>query len=189
MTRKQATEYDNELKNQLQDCAKEVFMDQQAGAYIVDNFIEFIPEDHIKGMILLGNDSASYKLGNARLDLKKAILAGIEFVASISAPESIFNYIQMLIISAMFIGKASKQELNGLEARIVYWLHTRSAYQIGIEEERFILSLQEWYQEKEGKTLTREDIVNAINHLYCINVADFREGNIYLKEKVWGELK
>ncbi len=189
MTRKQATEYDNELKNHLQDCAKEVLIDQQAGAYIVDNFIEFIPEDHIKGMIFLGNDPASYKIGNVRLDLRKAILAGIEFVASISAPESIFNYIQLLIVSAMFIGKASKQELNGLEAWIVYWLHTKSAYQIGIEEERLILNLQEWYQEKEGKPLMREDIVNAINHLYHINVADFRKGNIYLKEKVWGELK
>ncbi|MCH5248382.1 MAG: hypothetical protein J1E98_00545 [Lachnospiraceae bacterium] len=189
MTRKQANEYDTELKIRLQDCAKEILMDQQAGAYIVDNFIEFIPEDHVKGMIFLGNDPASYKVGNVRIDLKKAILAGIEFVASISAPESIFNYIQLLIVSALFIGKVSKQELSEVEAYIVYWLHIRGTYEVGVEDERFILSFQEWYQEKGRKTLERGDIVNAINHLYHIKVADYKEGNIYLKEKVWGKLE
>lgn len=189
MTRKQANEYDVELKLRLQDCAKESLIDQQTGAYIVDNFIEFIPEDHVKGMIFLGNDPASYKAGNVRMDLKKAIMAGIEFVASLSAPESIFDYIQLLLISAIFIGRASKQELSRLEAQIVYWLHTKGGYQLGIEEEQFILNLQEWYKEKERKLLAREDIINAINHLYHINVADFKDGNIYLKEKVWGNLK
>lgn len=189
MTRKQANEYDSQLKARLQDCAGEILMDRQAGAYIVDNFIEFIPEDTVKGMIFLGDDPASYKAGNVRIDLKKAIFAGIEFVASISAPESIFNYIQLLIVSALFIGKASKQELSEVEAHIVYWLHTRGTYEVGVEEERFILSFKEWYQEKEEKTLEREDIVNAINHLHHIKVADYREGNIYLKEKVWGKLE
>lgn len=189
MTRKQANEYDNELKMKLQDYAGRIPMDQQTGTYIVDNFIEFIPEDHIKGMIFLGSDPASYKIGNVRIDLKKAILAGVEFTASINAPESIFNYIQLLIVSAIFIGKASRQELGRLEAQIVYWLHLRGAYELGIEEELFILNFQEWYQEKKANTLARGEIVEAINHLYSINVADFREGNIYLKEKVWGELE
>lgn len=188
MTRKQANEYNNELKTQLQNCAKEILMDQQAGTYIVDNFIEFIPEDHVKGMIFLGDDPTSYKAGNVRIDLKKAILAGIEFVASISAPESIFNYIQLLIVSALFIGKASKKELGSLEAQIVYWLHVRGAYQTGIEEEQFILNFQEWYQTEEGKVLERKELIDAINHLYQIKVADFENGNIYLKEKVWGKL-
>lgn len=189
MTRKQANEYDSELKTQLQDCTRKIHIDQQAGTYIVDNFIEFIPEDHIKGMIFLGKDPASYKVGNVRIDLKRAILTGIDFVASINAPESIFNYIQLLIVSALFIGKASKQELGELEAHIVYWLHTRGTYEVGIEEEQFILNFKEWYREKEGKTLECEDIVNAINHLYQIKVADYKEGNIYLKEKVWGKLE
>lgn len=189
MTRKQANVYDNELKTQLQDCAERILMDQQIGTYIVNNFIEFIPEDHVKGMVFLGSDPASYKVGNVRIDLKKAILAGVEFVASISAPESIFNYIQLLIVSALFIGKASKQELGALDARIVYWLHLRGAYQPKIEEESFILGFREWYQNKEGNALARKEIVNAVNRLYHINVVNFREGNIYLKERVWGELE
>lgn len=189
MTRKQAKEYDARLKNRLQNCANEILVDQQAGAYIVDNFIEFIPENHIKSrIIVVEGPPASYKLGNVRIDLKKAILAGIEFVASISAPESIFNFIQLLIVSALFIGKASKQDLSELEAHIVYWLHIKGAYQVGLEEEQFILTFKEWYHEKEGKELEREDIVNAINHLYHINVTDCKEGEIYLKEKVWGKL-
>lgn len=189
MTREQANEYDNQLKDRLQNCAREILMDQQAGAYIVDNFIEFIPEDPVKGIIFLGSDPASYKAGNVRLDMKKAIFAGVEFVASINAPDNIFNYIQLLITAALFIGRASKQELTEVEAHIVYWLHTRGIYEVGIEEKRFVLSFREWFQERERKPLEREDIVNAINHLYQIKVADYKEGSIYLKEKVWGKLE
>lgn len=189
MTRKQANEYDNELKTRLEKSAGRILMDRQTGAYIVDNFIEFIPEDHVRGMIFLGDESASYKAGNVRIDLKKAILAGLEFVASISAPESIFNYIQLLIVSAIFIAKISKQELGTLEAQIVYRLHSRDIYKPGVDENSFIQDFQEWYQEKEGNTIAREDVIKAINRLYDIKVVDFQEENIYLKEKVWGELE
>ena len=56
-----------------------------------------------KGIIFIGEDSASYKAGNIKMDLKKAFIAGLEFAASISKPESIFNYIQLIIVSVFLV--------------------------------------------------------------------------------------
>ena len=99
-----AVEYNDSLKKELEQAALEYGLEESAGAYIVDNYITVLPEDARKGMIFLGEDSASYKAGNIKIDLKKAVIAGLEFVASISKPESVFNYIQLIIVSAFFIG-------------------------------------------------------------------------------------
>lgn len=188
MNRQQAMKYDEELQKELQNCAREYSEDTSMTKYIVDNFVEFIPKDDVKGMIFLGNNSASYKAGNVRLDFRKALLAGVEFVASISNPESIFNYIQLLIVSVLFIGNITKLELGRLEAYVIYLLHTKGAYQSGVEEEQFILEVQEWYQQKEGKELEHGAVVEAIHHLYDIKAVDFSVGRINLVEQVWGKL-
>ena len=189
MTRQQAVEYDSKLSKELQGYASDSGEDKTVATNIVDNFIEFIPENDMKGMIFLRNDPASYKLGNVRLDLKKAILAGLELAASASRPESIFNYIQMLIVSVLFIRNATRQELDGIGVYIIYLLHIKGAYQSDIEEEQFIHDLQEWYMQRENTTLERGKIVGAINHLYEMKAVDFKNGKICLKEKVWGKLE
>ena len=76
--------------------------------------------------------------------------------------------------------------MGRLESYVVYLLHKKGAYDTGIEEERFISELQEMYQQKEGRAVGREEVVWAINNLYEIKAADFNNGNIYLKEHVWG---
>ena len=189
MTRKEAMEYNDSLKKELEQAALKYGLEETAGAYIVDNYVTVLPEDAIKGMIFLGEDSASYKAGNIKIDLKKAVIAGLEFAASVNKPESVFNYIQLIIVSAFFIGKSVKQELSRLEAYVVYLLHKKGAYDTGIEEERFISEVQEWYQQKEGKAVGRDEVVDAINNLYVIKAADFNSGNICLKEHVWGTVK
>lgn len=189
MTRKEAMEYNDSLKKELEQAALEYGLEKSAGTYIVDNYITVLSEDARKGMIFLGEDSASYKAGNIKMDLKKAIIAGLEFVASVSKPESVFNYIQLIIVSAFFIGKSVKRKLGRLEAYVVYLLHKKGAYDTGVEEERFIGEVQEWYQQKEGKIIGREEVVDAINNLYGIKAADFNDGNIYLKEHVWGTVE
>ena len=88
----------------------------------------------------------------------------------------------------IFIGNATKLELSRLEAYVIYLLHTKRAYQSGVEEEQFILEVQEWYQQKEGNELERLAVVDAINHLYDIKALDFSTGRIYLAERVWGKL-
>lgn len=189
MTRKEAMEYNDSLKKELEQAALKCGLEKTAGAYIVDNYITVLPEDARKGMIFLGEDSASYKAGNIKLDLKKAIIAGLEFAVSISKPESVFNYIQLIIVSAFFIEKSVKKELSRLESYVVYLLDKKGAYDTGVEEERFIDDVQEWYQQKEGKNVGREEVVDAINNLYEIKAADFNSGNICLKEHVWGTVE
>lgn len=75
-----------------------------------------------------------------------------------------------------------------METYIIYLLHRKGAYR-SIEEEAFICEMQKWYQEKKGGKLCRGEIVEAINHLYEMQIADFENGNIYLKECVWGKAK
>ena len=187
MNRKEAMEYNARLKKELEQAALQYGLEESAGTYIVDNYITVLPEDARKGMIFLGKDPASYKAGNVMIDFKKALVSGFEFAASISRPESIFNYIQLIIASAFFIEKSVKQELSKLEAYAVYLLYKKGAYDTaGIEEERFISELQDWYQQKEGTTVGKEDVVGAINNLYKIKAVDFNNGNIYLKEHMWG---
>lgn len=184
MTRKEALEYNDGLKKKLEQAALQYGLEKTAGAYIVDNYITVLPEDARKSMIFLGDDSVSYKAGNIKIDFKKALIAGLEFAASISKPESIFNYIQLLIISVFLIEKSVKKELSRLEAYVVYLLHKKGAYDTGVEEGRFLSEVQEWYQRKEGKTVGREEVVDAINNLYKIKTVDFINGYIYLKEHV-----
>lgn len=188
MTRQQAMAYDDKLSRKLQGYAGDCGENEAVAKGIVADFVEFLPDDDVKKMVFLGNDPVSYKLGNARIDLRKAIGAGVEFAASVSRPESMFTYIQLLIVSVLFIRNITRQELNGLEAYVVYLLHIRGAYQFGIEEEQFILDMQEWHMQQKGIMPERAKIVETINHLYEMKVADFEDGKICLKEKVWGKL-
>ena len=123
------------------------------------------------------------------IDIKKALVSGFEFAASISRPESIFNYIQLIIASAFFIEKSVKQELSRLEAYAVYLLHKNGAYDTGMEEERLINEVQEWCRQKEGTIVEGEKIADAVNQLYRIRTLDLRDGKIYLNEHVWKTAK
>lgn len=188
MNRQQALKYDTELNERLQKYAEDCGEEAAVGKSIAEQFIEFLPDDELKGMVFLGREPVSYKLGNARLNLKKAIVAGIEYAASVSRPESIFSYIQLLIVSAIFIGKATEQKLNGIEAHAVYLLHMKGAYHFGIAEENFIGELQDWCSTKGGIETNREKAVEALNHLYAMKTADFEDGKISLREQVWGKM-
>ena len=91
MTRQDAIEYDNWLKSGLMQEAEVLGLGEKAGSDLADRYITVIPDDERKGMVFLGGEAASYKLGNVRLDLKKAIVAALELAASVSLPESFFN--------------------------------------------------------------------------------------------------
>lgn len=188
MTRQGAIAYDDTLKKVLKQAALQHGLKETLGDYIVDNYIEVRPEPPVKEMIFQGERAISYKLGNIRIDIKKALVAGLELAASVSRPESIFHYIQLLIVAVLFVAKSTRQEASELETYIIYLLHRKGAYR-SIEEEAFICEMQDWYQDKKGDKLSRGEIVEAINHLYEMRIADFENGNIYLKECVWGKAK
>ena len=118
MTRQDAIEYDNWLKSGLMQEAEVLGLGEKAGSDLADRYITVIPDDERKGMVFLGEEAASYKLGNVRLDLKKAIVAALELAASVSLPESFFNYLQLLIVGAFFIQKSTKQEIG--KTKLIY---------------------------------------------------------------------
>lgn len=189
MTRQEAIAYNDFLKKELEQIAPQYALEARYGTYIIDHHITVLPEDARKGMIFLGKDSVSYKAGNVRLDLKNALMAGLELMISVNMPESIFNYIQLLIASVFFIKKVTKQSLSRREAYVVYWLHMKNAYCVGWEEERLIYELLEWLQEKEETALSQSDVMKVLKRLYDIKIIDYEEGKAYLQEKVWGEVK
>ena len=58
-----------------------------------------------------------------------------------------------------------------------------------MEYNDILKKVQEWYQQKEGKAVGREEAADAIKNLYGIKAADFDSGNIFLKEHVWGTIE
>lgn len=187
MTTQEAIDYNNELRGKMMQAARKLGLNEMAGTDVADNYIMVIPDDARKGLIFL-ESRTSYKFGNIRLDLKKAIAAGLELTAAVNFPESFFNYLQLLIVGAFFIQKSTKQELGKLEAYIVYFLHMRNSYNIAIEEENLIRDFQKWFQEVKGKMADAAEIRSAVDDLYKIKVIDIDGGNIYLQECVIGNV-
>ena len=91
---------------------------EKAGSDLADRYITVIPDDERKGMVFLGEEAASYKLGNVRLDLKKAIVAALELAASVSLPESFFNYLQLLIVGAFLSRNLRNRRLE--KTKLIY---------------------------------------------------------------------
>ena len=54
MDRQQALKYDTELNERLQKYAEDCGEDATVGKSIVEQFIEFLPDDGLKGMVFLG---------------------------------------------------------------------------------------------------------------------------------------
>ena len=149
---------------------------EKAGSDLADRYITVIPDDERKGMVFLGEEAASYKLGNVRLDLKKAIVAALELAASVSLPESFFNYLQLLIVGAFFIQKSTKQEIGKNEAYILYFL----------DEEDFQDEFKIWCEEKMESCPDGVKCKKALRTLRKYKVIDIEDGKIYLRERVIG---
>lgn len=188
MTRQEAIEFDDELKAKLMKASAELGMDEKTGASIVEHYIMVIPDDDRKGMIFLGNDAVSYKLGNVRLDLKKAIAAGLELVAAINYPENLFNYLQLLIAAALFVQKSTGKAIGKTEAYMVYFLHIRNSYEIGMDEDLLVKEFQGWYQDHSGQAIEESEIRTTVDKLYEQKILDINSGKIYLKERVVGHV-
>lgn len=186
MNRQQAIFYNEQLSEQLKNQANSWGIDTELGKRIVDDFVMFLPESELKGIILLGSDSTSYKLGNVRLDLKNAIMAGLEFIASISQPEDIMNYIQLLIVAVIFIKNITGKELDGRESRLVYFLHVKNAYTNGVEEDTLAYEMKTWYQDEE--IIEKDEMTKTIDRLCEMNVIEIDCGKLFLKEKVLGKM-
>lgn len=119
MNRKEVIEFDESLKKDLSKIAVDYETDSMLGSYIIDNHITVILKDARKGMIFFGEESVSYKLGNTKIEFKRALAAGLELLTALNKPKSTFNYIQLLIASMFFIEKSIKVKIGKVEAYIV----------------------------------------------------------------------
>ena len=112
----------------------------------------------------------------------------MELVTAINAPESIFNYVQLLIATALFVGKAIRKEYKKLDAFIIIALHEREKKgQEHINEEDFVKSVIEDYKKAEGKEVGSKEVYESINRLLETRVVCIDNGFISLMETVWGK--
>ena len=163
-------------------------LSEETASQIMDQHVLVIPDDARSGMIFLGNESASYKLGNVRLNLKNAIAAGLELLAAVSISDTFWNYLQLLISAAFFIQKSTKQEVEKEEAYILYFLHQQDCYKVGIKENDFEHRFEMWCQERQIEYPGKMNCEKAIKHLYKNKMIDIEAEMIYLKEQVIGHV-
>lgn len=188
MNRVEARQLDCEIREQLARYSQNQKLDVLFGETIMDQYLEIIPDDSKRGMIFLGEKSASYKLGNARLDLKSVLLAAADFVVSLSQPESIFQYVQLAVISALCIGAAVKKELDFNCAVIVYALHQLDAYERAINTDQLKYKIEDMTEGSCMEDFAMERLERNINELLKWNIIRMEEEQIFLNEIVWGKI-
>lgn len=189
MNRAEARQLDFEIREQLAIYSKNQKLDVSFGETIMDQYLEIIPDDSKRDMIFLGEKSVSYKLGNARLDLKSVLLAAADFVVSLSQPESIFQYIQLAIISVLCIGAAVKKELDYNCAVIVYALHQMGAYERGVSTDHLKSKIEDMMECYHAEDFEMNRLERNINELLKWNMIRMEEELIFLNETVWGKIK
>lgn len=189
MTQREAEEYNSLLLNEIMKEAEELGLERENGSEFIDRNVLVIPDDPRKGMIFLGEESASYKLGNVRLDIKKAIIAALELVASVNQPESFFNYLQLLIVTALFIQKATRQEIKQEDAYVLYFLHQQNCYENGINESEVQQKYKLWCRTTLDKYPDNLEWDKIIKRLREENIIEIEDEKIYLKELVVGHIK
>lgn len=159
------------------------------GVTAMDNYLEIIPDDSKKEMIFLGKESSSYKMGNIRLDLKSVLVALVDFVASLNKPETLFEYVQLVIISILCVGAVTKKELDYNCAVIVYLLHKRNAYESGITVNQVKAEINKMREDYQFEDFDMEKLEKDIRNLLKWNVIRMEEEKIYLNERVWGKIE
>lgn len=185
MNRKEALAYNEYLKNELDKIGVECGNDENVGNYVVDHYIEIFPEDPRKGIIFLGDRTVSCKPGNIKVNLKKSLSEGIEFLISLNKPESTFNYIQLILNTIIFIGKITTVEISEIEVYVVQVLYSLGKYDVRIEEEKLISKVIEVYKDREGGILEKRKVLEAIDNLCKMKTLEMEDGSVYLNETIW----
>lgn len=180
MNRKEALEYNEYLKNELDKIGVQCGNDENVGNYVVDHYIEIFPEDPRKGIIFLGERTVSSKPGNVKVNLKKSLNGGIEYLISLNKPESTFNYIQLILNTIIFIGKITTVKISEIEVYVVQVMHGLGKYDVRIEEEKLIGKVIEASKNREGGILERGKVLEAINNLCKMKALEMKDGSVYL---------
>lgn len=189
MNRTKAEQLDYEIRECLDDFSIERELNPEFGRLIMDNYLEIIPDDSKRQMIFLGENSVSHKLGNIRLDLRSVLIAFADFVASLSDPDTYFQYIQLIILSALCVGAITKKEIDMNCAIIIDVLHKFNAYERGYTAEQVKTEIRNTKYNNKFENFNMNKYDDSIASLLKWKVIDIIEEKIYLNEIVWGKVK
>lgn len=189
MNRIQAMELDGQIRKHLEEYSLQNGLNPTFGNTIMDKYLQIIPDTAKREMNFLGDKSASYKMGNIRLDIKSGLVAVAEFVASLSKTENVFQYTQLMIISVLCIVAISEKELDYDSAVVVYALHKQNAYSTGITSEQLKNEIERMIIDYQVEEFEMEKMDKYVSNLLKWKIIDIVEEKIYLKEIVWGKLK
>lgn len=188
MNRAEAKQKDCEIQEYLNAYCISNQLSPAFSEIIMDKYLEIIPDDTKRDMIFLGKESVSYKLGNIKFDFRSMVAAVAEFVASLNKPESIFDYIQLGIVTVFCMEAIAKKELSYNEAVIVYVLHERNAYMIGLTRGHLVNEIRTLKEEYKIKHFDFGKLDEAVENLLTWRILDIEEEKIFLKEQVWGKI-
>lgn len=187
MKRKEAIEFNEELKMFLEKQGVELGLGEGVGANLIDQYIEIYPdEEPIMGMLdLKDKGSVSIKPGNILVNQKAILDAGFNLWLSAEIPENLLNLIKLSFLAVAAIYKTMKIELDENESYIAAYLHTHQMYERGDEEGNFYTNFRSWYKQQTGDEMSLERLEKAFKNLLILKAIAIEDGEVRLKEKVW----
>lgn len=188
MKRKEAVEFNEELKRFMEEQAAKLGLEKGAGASLVDQYVEIYPDElPMMGMLDLDDKgSVSVKPGNVLVNQKKILLAACaEWGISFAIPASVLNGIQLCLCTGIAVYKSMKVELDENESYVVAYLHSHQMYDRGDQEAVFYTNFPVWYKQQTGDEISDKRLRKAVDNLLELKSIQVEEGEIRLKEKVW----
>lgn len=187
MNIEEAVKFRKELEKYMEEQADTLGFDKTIGSGLVERYIEIYPD---KGPIMEFIDlnqkgSFSVKSGNIQVNQKALIMAAVEWTLSFGLPDSLLNYIQLYLLSAIAIYKSLKVDLDENESYIVLYLHKNQMYEHGEDEEIFLNNFKVWYRDQTGDELSDIRLNRAVDNLLKIKTIVIEDGKVRLQERVW----
>lgn len=188
MKRKEAVEFNEELKRFMEEQAAKLGLEKGAGVNLVDQYIEIYPDElPMMGMLDLDDKgSVSVKPGNVLVNQKKILLAAcVDWVISFAIPKNVLSYIHLCLCTGIAVYASMKVELDENESYVVAYLHSHQMYDRGDQETVFYTNFPVWYRQQTGDEISDKRLKKAVDNLLELKSIQIEEGEIRLKEKVW----
>lgn len=187
MNVEEAVKFRKELEKYMEEQATAFGFDKKAGSDLVERYIEIYPDKGSMMELIDLNQKGSFsvKPGNILVNQKAFLLAAVEWALSFGLPDSLLNYIQLYLLSAVAIYKSLKVVLDENESYIVLYLHKNQMYEQGEDEETFLKNFKVWYRNQTGDELSDIRLNRAVDNLLKIKTIVIEEGKVRLQERVW----
>ena len=187
MNVEEAVKFRKELEKYMEEQATALGFDKKAGSDLVERYIEIYPDKGPMMELIDLNQKGSFsvKPGNILVNQKAFLLAAVEWALSFGLPDSLLNYIQLYLLSAVAIYKSLKVDLDENESYIVLYLHKNQMYEQGEDEETFLKNFKVWYRNQTGDELSDIRLNRAVDNLLKIKTIVIEEGKVRLQESVW----